>query len=113
MYYSSAIMQLARENIYFRHELVTGSHSQVVLMSIPVGEEIGIEVHHVDQLLLFVDGLGQAIIEEETFDVIPDQLVFVGAGTQHNFKNKGSIPLKLISIYCPPEHKPGTLELAR
>lgn len=108
--FNENIYELALKNDNFRKEVVTGSHSQVVLMSVPVGGDIGQEVHKVDQTLIFVQGKGQAIINSSTSDIFPNHLLFVPAGTQHNVKNVGKEPLKLFTIYAPPQHKPGTLE---
>jgi mannose-6-phosphate isomerase-like protein (cupin superfamily) len=100
----------ARENEAFRREVVTGEHSQVVLMTIPPGGEIGEEVHdHVDQTLLFLEGRGEAILDGRTAPVQPNILVVVRAGTRHNFVNTGEGPLRLVTIYAPPEHAPGTV----
>jgi mannose-6-phosphate isomerase-like protein (cupin superfamily) len=94
----------------FRREVVTGEHSQVVVMTIPPGGEIGEEVHdHVDQVLVFVQGDGEAIIAGETSAVRANSLAFVRAGTRHNFRNTGSIPLRLFTVYAPPEHPAGTV----
>lgn len=109
MDFNKNIFKMAQENTFFRKELVTGQHSQVVLMSIPVGGEIGMERHTVDQTLVFVDGDGQAILNGAVSDVHVHHLVFVPAGTDHNFKNVGTKELKLFTIYAPPQHKPGTV----
>lgn len=109
MEFNENIMELAKKNEFFRKVLVTGQHSQVVLMSIPVGQEIGQEVHKVDQTLVFVQGNGQAIINGNVSNVSTNHLVFVPAGAQHNFKNTGSQDLKLFTIYAPAQHKPGTI----
>ena len=104
------IRGLARQNEDFRREVMTGSHSQVVLMSIEPGSEIGEEVHDdVDQVLVFVEGTGEAVLEGRTSGVEPGDLVFVPAGTQHNFVNRGDTPLKLYTVYSPPEHPAGTV----
>lgn len=102
------IVQLTKENDWFRREVVTGTHSQVMLMCIKPGEEIGEEVHQVDQTLVFVTGMGEAIIDgvSEMFD--EGDLFFVPAGTKHNFKNTGTEPLKLFTVYAPGEHVAGT-----
>lgn len=110
MVFNENIIELAKKNNFYRKEIVTGPHSQVVLMSIPVGEEIGMEVHQVDQTLIFVQGKGQAIVNGAVSDIFPNHLVFVPAGSQHNFKNSGQEELKLFTIYAPAQHKPGTLE---
>ena len=104
------IIEAVKKNDNFRKEIITGKHSQVVLMSIPVGGEIGEEIHKVDQTLIFVEGRGTAIIEGKSSEVLPNHLVFVPAGTKHNFKNTEKEPLKLYTIYAPPQHKPGTVQ---
>jgi mannose-6-phosphate isomerase-like protein (cupin superfamily) len=104
------IVEAARTNDAFRREVVTGDHEQVVVMAIPEGGEIGEEVHPAtDQLLLFVEGRGQAILAGEAFPVGPSDLVLVRAGTRHNFINTGGGSLRLITVYAPPEHAPGTI----
>lgn len=108
-FFNKDIAQLANDNSYFRQELKTGSHSQVVIMSIPPAGEIGEEVHDVDQILIFTAGTGDAILNGEKSSVVKNSLVFVPAGTTHNFVNTGAEDMKLISVYSPPEHKPGTV----
>ena len=108
-FFDANIMQLAKENTYFRKEVVTGEYSQVVLMSVQPGEDVGKEIHQVDQTLFFIEGNGQAVLDEEKNEVGPGSLVFVPAGMSHNFINTGNIPLKLITVYAPAEHKPGTV----
>jgi mannose-6-phosphate isomerase-like protein (cupin superfamily) len=109
-FFNENIFDIAIENAFYRKEIVTGQHSQVVIMCIPVGQEIGAEAHAVDQILIFVQGRGQAIINDVVSDVQPNHLVFVPAGTKHNFKNTGSDNLKLFTIYAPAEDPVGTLE---
>jgi mannose-6-phosphate isomerase-like protein (cupin superfamily) len=104
------IVRAARDNDAFRREVVTGTHEQVVVMTIPPGGEIGDEVHNdTDQELAFVDGQGEAILDGERSPIGPNDLVFVRAGTRHNFVNTGDEPLRLLTIYAPPEHEPGTV----
>ena len=104
------IVQAARDNDAFRREVLTGEHEQVVVMTIPPGGEIGEEVHDdTDQVLSFIDGEGDAILDGTTSRIGQDDLVFVRAGTRHNFVNTGDQPLRLITIYAPPEHAPGTV----
>ena len=110
MPFNEDIVKLAKANSYFREVLATGPHSQVVVMSIPPGGDIGEEVHDdVDQTLVFVQGEGQAILDGEKSAVSVDRLVHVPAGTRHNFVNTGQVDLRLYTIYAPPEHKPGTI----
>lgn len=104
------IVARARDNDAFRREVITGQHSQVVLMTIPPGSEIGEEVHdHVDQVLVFVEGDGEAILNGQSSPVHANGMAFVPAGTMHNFRNTGSTPLRLYTVYAPPEHAPGTV----
>ena len=100
----------AMANSDFRKVLSTGKHAQVVVMSIPVGGDIGEEVHEeVDQVLAFVDGEGRAILEGEQSDVRPGRLVHVPAGMRHNVVNTGGTALRLYTVYAPPQHRPGTI----
>jgi mannose-6-phosphate isomerase-like protein (cupin superfamily) len=103
------IPELARGNEAFRRTIVTGEHAQLVVMTIQPGEEIGEETHEGDQILHFVDGTGDAVLEGETSAVGPGDVVLVPAGTLHNFVNTGSGPLRLVTVYAPPEHPPGTV----
>ena len=99
------IVQLARGNDAFRREIATGEHSQIVAMTIPPGGEIGEEVHEEnDQLLVFVDGQADAVLDGKTSVVGPNDLVLVPAGTRHNLVNTGDGPLRLVT-----EHAPGTV----
>jgi mannose-6-phosphate isomerase-like protein (cupin superfamily) len=110
MAFNEDIVKRAKANSYFREVLATGPHSQIVVMSIPPGGDIGEEVHDdVDQVLVFVGGEGQAILDGETSSVSVGRLVHVPAGTRHNFVNTGEIDLRLYTIYAPPEHEPGTI----
>ena len=104
------IVKLARGNDAFRREIATGEHSQVVAMTIPAGEEIGEEVHtENDQLLVFVDGQGEAVLDGRSSTVTPNDLVLVPAGTRHNFINTGEGPLRRVTVYAPPALAPGTV----
>ena len=103
-------------NKTFRTALWTGPHLQLTLMSIAPGEDIGLEVHpHVDQFLRVEAGRGvttMGLTEDNLAFVQPifdDSAVFVPAGTWHNIVNTGDVPLKLYSIYAPPNHAPGTV----
>jgi mannose-6-phosphate isomerase-like protein (cupin superfamily) len=108
--YSEDVYRLARENADFRRVLYTTGRSQLVLMAVPAGEEIGEETHEgIDQVLAFVEGEGEAVIEGESRPVRPGSAVVVPAGTRHNFIAGGDSPLKLITVYTPPEHPDGTV----
>lgn len=104
------IKKLTKENMNFRKVLHTGIQSQIVAMNIPVGGDIGEEVHpHTDQMLFFVEGTGEAILNGETRKVEEHDVVFVPAGATHNFKNTGDEELKLFTVYAPPQHPDGTI----
>ncbi len=103
------IIALARQNDFFRQELVTNENSQVVVMSIEPGEDIGEEVHEVDQLLFFAEGQGVAILDGQRSEISANQLIVVPAGTRHNFIATGTMPLKVVTVYSPPEEEPGTI----
>ena len=108
------IVEIARANEDFRRVLVTGDNTQVVAMTIPPGGEIGDEVHeHVDQVLILVEGRGEAVLEGQRRAIDENDLVFVKAGTRHNFVNASQEPLRLVSIYSPPEHAPGTVHATK
>ena len=102
-------VEAAKQNEYFRQTLVTGEHSQVVVMTLQVGEDIGEETHEGDQILFFVEGEGEAVLEGESSPVRPNDMVFVPAGTLHNFVNKGDDKLRIVTTYAPPEHPDGTV----
>ncbi|MDO8269153.1 MAG: cupin domain-containing protein [Candidatus Levybacteria bacterium] len=100
----------AKENNNFRKVLMTGTNSQVVIMSIPVGGDIGEEVHpNIDQFFYFVKGDGEAVLDGETTQFEKHDAVFVRAGTMHNIKNTGDEDLKLFTVYAPPAHPDGTI----
>lgn len=103
-------------NDNFRTALWTGTHLQATLMSINVGEDIGFESHpNVDQFIRIEQGYGlvQMGPSKDNIqiqrDVDDDFAIFIPAGTWHNLINKGNIPLKLYSIYAPPNHPKGTI----
>ena len=102
-------IELARQNDLFRRVLETGEHAQLVVMTLQPGEEIGEETHEGDQILFFVDGEGEAILDGQSSPVKPGDYVFVPAGMLHNFVNTGGEPLRLLTTYAPPEHPHGTV----
>jgi mannose-6-phosphate isomerase-like protein (cupin superfamily) len=99
----------AEKNPDFRRVLWTGKHTQLVVMTIPEGGEIGEEVHEVDQILTFVSGAAKAKVGGQTRNCTQGDLVVVPAGTKHNFINDGPLPLVLYTVYGPPEHKDGAV----
>lgn len=108
------VQQSALENNNFRKVLFTNEHSQVVLMSLPSGEDIGREVHeHVDQVLVFVKGTGQAVVGGETHNIEAGDMFAVPAGVEHDFTNTGDEPMKLFTVYSPPEHPDAVVHATR
>jgi mannose-6-phosphate isomerase-like protein (cupin superfamily) len=99
------IEKLTLENNNFRKVLYTGRYSQLVLMSLNPGEEIGEEVHGLDQFLRIESGVGKALVGENMYDVSDGFAIVVPAGTKHNVMNTGDAPLKLYTIYSPPNHR--------
>jgi mannose-6-phosphate isomerase-like protein (cupin superfamily) len=114
MSWTGSITDAARDNADFRRVLSTGPHAQLVVMSIPAGEDIGEEVHDdVDQVLSIVDGSGEAVLDELPTEIGEGDLVMVPAGTKHNVRNVGTGDLKLYTVYAPPEHPDGTVHRTR
>ncbi|MGY1732574.1 cupin domain-containing protein [Geodermatophilus sp. SYSU D01045] len=104
------IATVAEESPDFRRVLWTGEKTQLVVMTIPPGGEIGEEVHEdIDQILTFVSGIGEAKVGGATKKVAQGDLVVVPAGTKHNFVNTGENPLILYTVYGPPEHADGAV----
>lgn len=104
------IINAATENTNFRTVLHTTGKSQLVVMNIPAGEDIGEETHeHVEQVLYFQSGTGEAILDGKVSKVGPGDLVIVTPGTTHNFINTGNEPLIVATLYIPPNHIDGTI----
>src|SRR5688572_4209926 len=98
-------------NSDFRRVLYTGHHLQLVLMSLPPGCDIGAEVHEDrDQFFRFEEGRGQVDIDDSTYEVEDGSGIIVPAGARHNVRNTGNGPLKLYTLYGPPEHKDGIVQ---
>ncbi len=102
-------------NDNFRKVLYTGEHSQLVLMTLQPGEEIGLEVHEdTDQFFRFEAGTGKVVINETTYEVGDGDAVIVPAGAQHNVINvSDSETLNLYTIYSPAHHKDQTIHTTK
>jgi mannose-6-phosphate isomerase-like protein (cupin superfamily) len=109
--YITALEKETRKNSNFRRVLYTGKHSQLVLMNLKPGEEIGSEVHeHIDQFFRFDEGEGKIIIDGVEHRVKDGDGVIVPAGAKHNVINTSkNLDLKLYTIYSPPEHQDGVV----
>ena len=112
--YHDDIEQQTVGNDDFRRVLYTGKNLQLVLTSLPPGCDIGAEVHEDrDQFFRFEEGRGQVDIDDNCYDVTDGSGVIVPAGTRHNVRNTGDVPLKLYTLYGPPEHKDGIVQSTR
>ncbi len=100
-------------NENFRKVLYTAKHSQLVVMSLKPGEEIGEEVHDLDQFIRIEEGSGVAILDGIEHNVEADYAIVIPEGTRHNMINTSSEPMKLYTVYSPPEHKDGTVHPAK
>ena len=108
--YHADIEKKTLENENFREVHFTGTKSQLVLMSLKPGEDIGLETHDdIDQFFRVESGTGKAIVGGEEYAVEDGSAVVVPAGEEHNVVNTGSETLKLYTIYTPPEHPDGTI----
>ena len=108
--YKGNIEKLTEENNDFRHVLYTGEHSQLVLMTLQKGEEIGEETHtENDQFFRFESGTGRVIINETTYEVGAGDAVIIPVGAKHNIVNVGDTFLKMYTIYSPAHHKDGVI----
>ena len=107
--YITNIEKATVENADYRRVLYTAKNSQLVLMSLKAGEEIGEETHHLDQFIRIEAGKCKVILDGVESIMEEDYAVVIPAGTKHNVINIGASDLKLYSIYSPPEHKDGTV----
>ncbi|MFA9200829.1 MAG: cupin domain-containing protein [Cypionkella sp.] len=108
--YHDNIETATEANADFRHVVYTGHNLQLVLMSIPPGCDIGAEVHEDrDQFFRFEAGEGEVTVDDNVYRVKADDAVIVPQGARHNVRCTGSEPLKLYTIYGPPEHVEGTV----
>ncbi len=104
------IEEKTQANNYFREVLFTAKNCQLVVMSLKPNEDIGEEVHSLDQFLRVESGEGKAILDGEETKITDGSAVIVPAGAKHNLINTSdSIPLKLYTLYAPPEHRDGTI----
>jgi mannose-6-phosphate isomerase-like protein (cupin superfamily) len=108
------IEKLTEENSDYRRVLYTGKYVQLVLMSLKPGEEIGAEVHEDrDQFFRVEKGSGEVHIDDVRTPVKSDDAIIVPAGARHNVVNTGNEPLRLYTVYGPPEHKDGTIHVTK
>ena len=104
---------LAVENDAFRRVLYTATHCQLVVMALKPNEEIGAEVHTLDQFFRVEEGTGEAVLDGVRTAIRAGFAVLVPAGASHNIVNTGSAPLKLCTLYAPPNHRDGVVHHTR
>jgi mannose-6-phosphate isomerase-like protein (cupin superfamily) len=110
----ASIEDLTEDNSNFRRVLYTGKNLQLVLMALKPGEEIGEEVHAgTDQFFRIEEGQGEIRINGETTKIKDGDAVVVPAGARHNIVNTGYAPLRLYTLYAPPEHRDGTVQATK
>jgi mannose-6-phosphate isomerase-like protein (cupin superfamily) len=104
---------LAVENAEFRRVLYTGKHCQLVVMALKPKEEIGLEIHELDQFFRVEEGTGEAVLDGVRTEIRAGFALVVPAGANHNIINTGSVPLKLYTLYSPPNHRDGVVHHTR
>ena len=107
------IEDLTVKNINFRRVLYTAKHCQLVLMALQAGEEIGAEVHTLDQFFRVEEGTGEAVLDGVRSPLRAGFAIVVPAGAKHNIINTGTVPLKLYTLYSPPNHRDGVIHPTR
>lgn len=107
------IESLAARNDDFRQVLYTAKNCQLVVMALKPKEEIGAEVHALDQFFRVEDGNGEAVLDGVRTAIRAGFAILVPAGTNHNIINTGSTPLKLYTLYAPPNHRDGVVHPTR
>ena len=103
--YVQNIEDIANKNQDFRQVLYTAGNVQLVVMSLKPKEEIGMEVHELDQFFRVEEGVGEAFLDGVLTVIRAGSAVLVPAGTNHNIVNTGNVPLKLYTLYAPPNHR--------
>jgi len=111
--YVQDIEAIATVNEDFRRVLYTAQHCQLVVMALKPLEDIGAEVHKLDQFFRVDQGCGEAVLDGVRTAIQAGYAVVVPAGTRHNIINTGSEPLKLYTIYAPPNHRDGVVHHTR
>ena len=112
-HYITNIEEATLKNDVFRKVLFTTEHSQLVLMSLKPGEDIGTETHDLDQFIRVESGRGTARLNGVEYGLADGTAVVIPAGTEHNIMNSGQESLKLYTIYSPPEHKDGIVHATK
>ena len=107
------IESIAVKNEDFRQVLYTAKSCQLVIMALKPKEEIGMEVHKLDQFFRVEEGTGEAVLDGVHTAISAGFAVLVPAGANHNIVNTGSVPMKLYTLYSPPNHRDGVIHHTR
>lgn len=112
--YVANIEKDSKNNNNFRKVLYTAKNSQLVLMSLNAGEDIGFEAHNnLDQFFKVEEGEGKAVLDGTEYEIKDGFGIVIPAGTEHNIINTGSNPMKLYTIYSPPNHTDGVVRITK
>lgn len=107
------IESIAVKNNDFRRVIYTAKYSQLVVMSLAPSEEIGEEIHKLDQFFRVEEGSGEAVLEGVRTPIASGFAIIVPAGTNHNIINTGRVSMKLYTLYSPPNHRDGVVHHTR
>ena len=105
--FNKDIIKLTEANKNWQKEAYYDAQAQIVMMSIPAGEDIGEETHEADQTTFIVAGEGQVVVDGARTKVTPNHLVVIPKGAKHNIINKGDGEMKLFTVYSPPAEEQG------
>ncbi|MBC7667146.1 cupin domain-containing protein [Caulobacter sp. DWR2-3-1b2] len=105
--FNKDIIKLTTTNKNWQKEVYFDKQAQIVMMSIPVGEEIGEETHDADQTTFIASGEGQAVVDGARSKLTESHLIVIPKGAKHNIINKGDVELKLFTVYSPPAEDEG------
>jgi len=111
--YIQNIDSITIKNDKFRQVLYTASYCQLVVMALKVNEEIGEEIHELDQFFRVEAGTGEAVLDGVRTPISTGFVVLVPAGMNHNIINTGRVPLKFYTLYAPPNHRDGVVHHTR
>ena len=111
--YVQNIESVSVKNENFRQVLYTAKNCQLVVMALNPKEEIGMEVHQLDQFFRVEEGMGEAVLDGIHKTISAGFAVLVPAGTNHNIVNTGTVPMKLYTLYSPPNHRDGVIHRTR
>src|ERR1035437_3852782 len=111
--YVKNIEDITIKNEEFRRVLYTARSCQLVVMALKPKEEIGMEVHKLDQFFRVEEGTGEAVLDDVRTTIRAGFAIIVPAGTNHNIINTGTMPLKIYTLYAPPNHRDGVVHHTR